>query len=77
MHSSTKYINGHSDIVGGVVITNNEEILADLKFWANNLGITGAPFDSYLALRGLRTLSIRMEKHEKNAAAIVELAIQQ
>jgi cystathionine gamma-synthase len=73
MHSSTKYINGHSDIVGGVVITNNEEILADLKFWANNLGITGAPFDSYLALRGLRTLSIRMEKHEKNAAAIVEL----
>jgi len=73
MHSSTKYINGHSDIISGAVITNDEEILSDLKFWANNLGITGAPFDSYLALRGLRTLSIRMEKHEKNASAIVEL----
>jgi cystathionine gamma-synthase len=49
MHSSTKYINGHSDIIGGAVITNDEEVLlSDLKFWANNLGLTGAPFDSYL-----------------------------
>ena len=48
-------------------------ILLKLKFWANALGITGSPFDSYLTLRGLRTLSIRMEKHEKNATAIVEL----
>ena len=73
MHSTTKYINGHSDVVGGALITNDEAILSKLKFWANNLGITGSPFDSYLSLRGLRTLSIRMEKHEKNARAIVEL----
>ena len=73
IHSTTKYINGHSDVIGGAVITNNEEILAKLKFWANNLGITGAPFDSYLTLRGLRTLSLRMDKHQKNAAAIAEL----
>ena len=73
VHSTTKYINGHSDLVGGAVITNNEEVLLRLKFWANNLGLTGAPFDSYLTLRGLRTLGIRMEKHEKNAASIVEM----
>ena len=73
MHSTTKYINGHSDVIGGAVITNNQEILSKLKFWANTLGISGSPFDSYLTLRGLRTLCIRMEKHEKNALAIVNL----
>lgn len=73
MHSTTKYINGHSDVIGGAVITNNQEILSKLKFWANALGISGSPFDSYLTLRGLRTLCIRMEKHEKNALAIVNL----
>ena len=73
MHSTTKYINGHSDVIGGALITNNHEILLKLKFWANALGITGSPFDSYLTLRGLRTLSIRMQKHEKNATAIVEV----
>ena len=75
MHSTTKYINGHSDVIGGAVITDDEAILSKLKFWANNLGITGSPFDSYLSLRGLRTLSIRMEKHEKNATAIVDLLL--
>ena len=75
MHSTTKYINGHSDVIGGALITNDHEILSKLKFWANALGITGSPFDSYLTLRGLRTLGIRMEKHEKNAAAIVELLL--
>ena len=75
MHSTTKYINGHSDVIGGTVITNNEELLKKLKFWANNLGITGSPFDSYLTLRGLRTLGIRMEKHQKNAQAIVEILL--
>ena len=73
MHSTTKYINGHSDVIGGALITNNHKILLKLKFWANALGITGSPFDSYLTLRGLRTLCIRMEKHEKNALAIVNL----
>ena len=72
MHSTTKYINGHSDVIGGAVITNNKEILTKLKYWANNLGITGSPFDSYLTLRGLRTLAIRMEKHQNNAKAIAE-----
>ena len=75
MHSTTKYINGHSDVIGGALITNDHKILLKLKFWANALGITGSPFDSYLTLRGLRTLGIRMEKHEKNAAAIVELLL--
>ena len=65
MHSTTKYINGHSDVIGGAVITNDSEILSKLKFWANNLGISGSPFDSYLALRGLRTLSLRMNSMNK------------
>ena len=73
MHSTTKYINGHSDVIGGAVITNDAKTLTKLKFWANNLGITGSPFDSYLTLRGLRTLSLRMEQHQKNASALVEL----
>ena len=73
MHSTTKYINGHSDVIGGAVITNDAKILSKLKFWANNLGTTGSPFDSYLTLRGLRTLSLRMKQHEQNASALVEL----
>ena len=73
MHSTTKYINGHSDVIGGAVITNDAKTLSKLKFWANNLGITGSPFDSYLTLRGLRTLSLRMKQHEQNASALVEL----
>lgn len=72
MHSTTKYINGHSDVIGGAVIAKNRQVLEKIKFWSNNLGITGAPFDSYLTLRGLRTLSIRMKKHEQNALALVE-----
>ena len=72
MHSTTKYINGHSDVIGGAVIAKNRQVLEKIKFWSNNLGIAGAPFDSYLTLRGLRTLSIRMKKHEQNALALVE-----
>ena len=72
MHSTTKYINGHSDVIGGA-LTNNQKILSKLNFWANALGITGSPFDSYLTLGGLELLVSRMEKHEKNAAAIVDL----
>ena len=75
MHSTTKYINGHSDVIGGAVITKDSEILSKLKYWANNLGIAGSPFDSYLALRGLRTLSLRMKQHEQNASALVELLL--
>jgi len=66
VHSTTKYLNGHSDVVGGAVIAATREMAETLDWWANCLGITGAPFDSYLTLRGVRTLFARMEQHEKN-----------
>ena len=73
IHSTTKYINGHSDVVGGAVIAKKKETFDKINFWANNLGLTGAPFDSYLTLRGLRTLSLRMKTHEKNATALAQV----
>ncbi len=72
VHSTTKYINGHSDVVGGAVIARTPELHEQLAFWANCLGITGAPFDSFLALRGLRTLEARMQLHLANTEAVVE-----
>ena len=66
-HSTTKYINGHSDVVGGVLVTKEQALGEQLAWWANCIGITGSPFDSYLALRGLKTLPVRMKQHEKNA----------
>ena len=72
VHSTTKYLNGHSDIVGGGVIANDASLGEELAWWANCLGITGAPFDSFLTLRGLRTLHARMSVHARNATAIVE-----
>jgi cystathionine gamma-synthase len=75
VHSTTKYLNGHSDVIGGAVVAASDEIAEALAWWANCLGITGAPFDSYLTLRGVRTLFARMEQHEKNAnllAAVLE-----
>jgi cystathionine gamma-synthase len=73
VHSTTKYINGHSDVVGGAAIAKDSAILEQLEWWANALGLTGAPFDSYLTLRGLRTLHARMRIHQENASAIAEL----
>jgi cystathionine gamma-synthase len=73
MHSTTKYLNGHSDIVGGAVIAKTPELLDQLAWWANALGVTGAPFDSFLTLRGLRSLHARMRVHAENAQAIVEV----
>jgi cystathionine gamma-synthase len=73
VHSTTKYINGHSDVVGGAVIAREPEVAEKLKWWGNCLGLTGAPFDSWLTLRGLRTLSARLRAHQENAAALVEL----
>ena len=73
VHSTTKYINGHSDVVGGAVIAKDAETLDQLKWWANCIGITGAPFDSFLTLRGLRTLGPRLRAHEENAARVAEL----
>ncbi|RXE94807.1 cystathionine gamma-synthase [Pseudoalteromonas sp. PS5] len=72
VHSTTKYINGHSDVVGGAVIARTQELGDDLAWWANNIGITGAPFDSYLTLRGLRTLNVRLRQHQENAQQIAE-----
>ncbi len=73
IHSTTKYVNGHSDVVAGAVIAKTPELAEELAWWANCLGITGAPFDAYLTLRGLRTLPLRMKQHQLNAEAAVEL----
>ncbi|MGH8126040.1 MAG: cystathionine gamma-synthase [Rhodanobacteraceae bacterium] len=73
VHSTTKYINGHSDVVGGAVIVREPEVAEQLKWWGNCLGLTGAPFDSWLTLRGLRTLSARLRVHQENAAALADL----
>ncbi len=73
VHSTTKYINGHSDVVGGAVIARASEDHQLLAWWANALGVTGAPFDSFLTLRGLRTLGARLRVHQENAQAIAAL----
>ena len=76
IHSTTKYINGHSDVVGGAVITKSQEHYEYLKFWANCLGLTASPFDSYLTLRGLRTLKARLALHLVNTKSIVNVLTQ-
>ncbi len=73
VHSTTKYINGHSDVVGGAVVARTPELHEQLAWWANALGITGSPFDSFLTLRGLRTLDARLRVHQENAQAIASL----
>jgi cystathionine gamma-synthase len=73
VHSTTKYINGHSDVVGGAVIAKSPTLHQSLTWWANALGLTGSPFDSFLTLRGLRTLDARLRVHQENAGAIAEL----
>jgi cystathionine gamma-synthase len=73
IHSTTKYLNGHSDVVGGSVVAATEELAGQLTWWANCLGITGAPFDSYLTLRGVRTLYARMRQHEESANLIANI----
>ena len=71
VHSTTKYINGHSDVVGGAVVARCAQHLETLSWWANALGLTGSPFDSFLTLRGLRTLDARLRVHQQNTHAIV------
>jgi cystathionine gamma-synthase len=73
VHSTTKYLNGHSDVVGGAVVASDAGLVEELAWWANCLGITGAPFDSFLTLRGVRTLHARMRVHCENAARVVDL----
>jgi len=72
VHSTTKYINGHSDVIGGAVVAKTRELHEQLAWWANCLGLTGAAFDSFLTLRGLRTLHARLAVHARNAQAIAE-----
>lgn len=71
-HSTTKYINGHSDVVGGVMVTKDKKLGEELAWWANCIGITGSPFDSYLAMRGLKTLVVRMKQHQENANEVAK-----
>ena len=72
VHSTTKYLNGHSDVVGGAVVAAERPLADDLTWWANCLGVTGAPFDSFLTLRGVRTLHSRMRDHLAGTAAVVD-----
>lgn len=70
MHSSTKYLGGHSDVVGGVLVMNDEKLYTDLKFLQNAVGAVPGPMDCFLVLRGIKTLGIRMERHSENALKI-------
>jgi cystathionine gamma-synthase len=70
VHSTTKYINGHSDVVGGAVLACDKALGDELAWWANCTGVTGAPFDSFLTLRGLRTLFPRIERQQETAGAV-------
>jgi len=77
VHSTTKYINGHSDVVGGAVVSASAELHEQLTWWANALGLTGSPFDSFLTLRGLRTLDARLRVHQENAEALAHWLVAQ
>jgi len=70
VHSTTKYINGHSDVIGGCVITSDEKIAERVKFVQNTIGAVPSPFDCWLVLRSTKTLSLRMERHNENAMKI-------
>jgi cystathionine gamma-synthase len=77
IHSTTKYINGHSDVVGGAVVAATEDLAEQCAYWANVIGITGAPFDSFMTLRGIRTLLPRIRQHEESAALIARILTEQ
>ena len=70
VHSTTKYINGHSDIVGGAIVTNRDDLAERLAFFSNALGPISSPFDAFLAMRALKTLAVRMRAHAENAAVV-------
>ena len=75
VHSATKYLGGHSDVVGGLVVTNDPEIAERVGFLQNAVGAVPSPFDCYLVLRGVKTLALRMERHCQNASAIVSMLV--
>ncbi|WP_207843384.1 cystathionine gamma-synthase [Williamsia soli] len=72
LHSTTKYLGGHSDVVGGALVTDDEQLDTDLAFLQNGAGAVPGPFDAYLTLRGIKTLAVRMDRHSDNAEKIVE-----
>ena len=73
VHSTTKFLNGHSDVVGGAVVAANEDLLEEVAWWTNAMGLSGSPFDAYLTLRGMRTLHARSRIHEENALRVVDV----
>ena len=75
VHSSTKYLNGHSDMVGGVVVTRREDLAERLRFLQNAVGAVPGPFDCWLVLRGTKTLAVRMERHDRNAREIAAILL--
>ena len=75
LHSTTKYIGGHSDVVGGALVTNDEELDAAFGFLQNGSGAVPGPFDAYLTMRGLKTLELRMQRHSSNATAVAEFLV--
>jgi cystathionine gamma-synthase len=77
IHSTTKFINGHSDVIGGVIICQSAQHAEELTWWGNCLGSTGTPFDSYMTLRGVRTLAVRMRCHEESAQKILGYLLEQ
>ena len=75
LHSATKYLGGHSDVVGGIAVTSDDDVAEHLGFVQNGVGAVPSPFDAYLVLRGLKTLAVRMDRHCENALAIVDLLV--
>ncbi|MGY9072527.1 MAG: cystathionine gamma-synthase [Acidimicrobiales bacterium] len=76
VHSATKYLGGHSDVVGGFVATSNEDLIEHLYFVQNAVGAVSSPFADYMVLRGIKTLGVRMDRHCENAAAVVEALVE-
>jgi len=76
LHSTTKYLGGHSDVVGGAVVTNSDEVAEQLFFLRNAAGAVPGPFDSWLTLRGMKTLALRMERHSDNAERVVAMLLE-
>src|SRR5262249_56025857 len=72
VHSTTKYIGGHSDVVGGALVADDDELIADLMYHQNAMGAVNGPFDAWLTLRGVKTLGVRMDRHCDNAERVVE-----
>jgi cystathionine gamma-synthase len=73
MHSTTKYLGGHSDAIGGMLVTSDAELAARLKFFQYAVGAIPGPLDCYLIMRGIRTLAVRMDRHQENAAKVAEM----